>query len=122
MRIIFKSAFKQLPLQKIIDDFNERIIPHLTTVENQKQEIEALQKELNRSHQEKDIMQADIVRLQNALSESEANAQAIRLTELAWQRRAEELDQENKGFKNMLERHAKTVSLPLSLFVSNLFM
>ena len=68
-------------------------------------------------------MQTDVARLRNALSESEANAQeAIRLAELAWQRRAEELDQENKRLRDMLERHARTVSLSLSLFVSNPFM
>ena len=86
-------------------------------------EIEALREELRRSHRERDLMQTDVARLRNALSEFEANAQeAIRLAELAWQRRAEELDQENKRFRDMLERHARTVSLSLSLFVSNPFM
>jgi Mg2+ and Co2+ transporter CorA len=144
--IIFKYASKQLPLLKAIEDFNDRIIPNFTTVEKQKQEIEALQKELHRSRRERDLMQTklrraeslqtEVVSLRNALSESEANTQeAIRLAEVAkddlgkvhetsgqWQRRAAELDQENKRFKDMLERHASIVSHPLNLFVSTSFM
>ena len=74
-------------------------------------------------------MQTEVISLREALSESEANTQeAIRLAEVAkddlgkthetsgqWQRRAAELDQENKRFKDMLERHASVVSLPLKL-------
>jgi len=56
-------AFKQTPLQSAIKDFNERIIPHFTTVENQKQEIEALRKELHRSHRERDLMQTNVDRI-----------------------------------------------------------
>lgn len=83
-------------------------------------------------------LQTEVVSLRNALSESEANTQeAIRLAEVAkndlgkvhetsgqWQRRAAELDQENKRFKDMLERHASIVSLrfSLSLFVSTSLM
>jgi len=69
-------------------------------------------------------LQTEVVSLRNALSESEANTQeAIRLAEVAkddlgkihetsgqWQRRAADLDQENKRFKDMLERHASIVS------------
>jgi len=134
--IIFKFASTQLPLLKAIEDFNDRIVPNFTTVEKQKQEIEALRKELHRSHQERESMQTklrkteslqtEVISLRNALSESEANTQeAIRLAEVAkddlgkvhetsgqWQRRAAELDQENKRFKDMLERHASIVSLP----------
>ncbi|KIM39679.1 hypothetical protein M413DRAFT_447137 [Hebeloma cylindrosporum] len=118
-----------LPLLKAIEDFNDRIIPNFSTVEKQKQEIERLRSELHRSHRERDLMQTklrkaeslqtEVVSLRNALSESEANTQeAIRLAEAAKddlgklhetsgqsQRRAVELDQENKRFKDMLERH-----------------
>jgi len=61
-------------------------------------------------------MQTEVVSLRNALSESEAKA--IRLAKVAkddlgkvhetlgqWQRRAAELDQQNKRFKDMLDRH-----------------
>ena len=80
-------------------------------------------------------LQTEVVSLRNALSESEASTQeAIRLAEVAkddlrkvdetlgqWQRRAAELDQQNKRFKDMLERHDNIVS-PTELFISILFM
>ena len=132
-----KSLSKQLPLLKAIEDFNDRIIPHFTTVEKQKRDIDTLRKELHRSNRERDgmqtklrraeLLQTEVVSLREALAESEANTQeAIRLAEVAkddlgkthetsgqWQRRAVELDQENKRFKDMLERHASVVGLPL---------
>ena len=72
----------------------------------------------------------EVVHLRSALSDSEANTQkAIRLAEVAkgdlgkvhstsgqWQRRAAELDQENKRYRDMLERHASVVSLLFCLF------
>ena len=105
------------------------------TVENQKQEIEALREELHRSHQERDSIQTEVDSLRTALSESEANTQeAIRLAEVAendlgkvhetsgqWQRRATELDEQNKHVKDMLELHASIVS-PTELFISTEFM
>jgi len=80
-------------------------------------------------------LQIEVVHLRNALSESEANTQeAIRLAEVAkddlgkvhvasgqWQRRAAELDQENKRYKDMLERHASVVSPPSGLYISTSF-
>jgi chromosome segregation ATPase len=80
-------------------------------------------------------LQTEVVSLRNALSESEANTQeAIRLAEVAkddlgkvhetlgqWQRRAAELDQQNKRFKDMLEHHDNIVS-PLSYLFRLRFM
>ena len=80
-------------------------------------------------------LQTEVVSLLNTLSESEASTQeAIRLAEVAkddlrkvdetlgqWQRRAAELDQQNKRFKDMLERHDNIVS-PTELFISTEFM
>ncbi|KAF8972746.1 hypothetical protein BDZ97DRAFT_854887 [Flammula alnicola] len=120
---------------RAIEDFHDRIIPLFTKVETQTQEIDGLRQDLHRSRRDRESLQskvkkveplqAEVSRLKTALSETESNTQeAICLAERAkdelgklhgtsshWQRRAAELDQENKRFKDLLERHTNNSRL-----------
>ncbi|KAF8159345.1 hypothetical protein B0H34DRAFT_796602 [Crassisporium funariophilum] len=119
-------------LIRAIDDFNERIIPLFTRVESQAHQLDQLRQDLRKSRSDRDNMQAklkkseasqaEVVRLEEALSETERNTQeAIRLAEVAkddllrvnessthWNKRAVELFEENKRFKDQLERHIES--------------
>ncbi|KAJ3504361.1 hypothetical protein NLJ89_g7971 [Agrocybe chaxingu] len=122
-------------LLKAVQDFRERVAPVFAQVETQKKEIETLREDLRRVRRDREGVQAklrkteplqvEVLRLRTALSETERNTQeAIRLAEQAkdelgtvhassnqWKKRVAELDQENKRYKDMLERHANNARL-----------
>ncbi|PPR07004.1 hypothetical protein CVT24_011090 [Panaeolus cyanescens] len=108
--------------------FSERIVPMFKTVESQSKEISKLQEDLRRAKRSRDSMANKIKdgenlqqannQLKQALEEAERNThQAIQLAELAkdettkhhdkmqeWKKRAAELDQENRRYKDLLDR------------------
>jgi len=121
-------------LLKAIEDFQTRIVPLFSRTEQQKQEADGLRKELHKSRREFDQLnakmkkaenlEADVKKLENSLKESERNMEeAIRLAEIAkenldksnetltqWQKRAADLEEENKRIKDTLYRQNNDVS------------
>jgi len=127
--------YTQSILFRAIEDFKERIAPVFSKVETQKQEIESLRDDLRRTRRERDhsqnklrkleILRTEITTLKAALSESERNTDAaLRLAEVAkdelaaqhaatnqWKKKVAELEQDNKRYKDLLDRHVNSVSL-----------
>jgi len=126
-------------LLKAVEDFKERINPIFAKVESQKEEMSVMRDDLRRLRRERDglnsklekakPLQNEVVRLRTALSETERNTdEALRLAEVAkdelaahhtsttqWKKRVAELDQENKRYKDQLERLKNNVSIPACL-------
>jgi chromosome segregation ATPase len=120
-------------LLQAVEDFKERIIPVFTKANTQEKEIDKLRDELRKLRRDKErlegklkktvSLQAEVVRLKTALSETERNTdEALRLAESAkdelatnhatanqWKKKATELEQENKRYKDMLDRHTNNV-------------
>jgi len=110
-----------------------------TKVDTQKEEIDKLRDALRRLRRDKEHLQsklkrteplqAEVVRLKTALLETEQNTdEALRLAESAkdelathhvtvnqLKKRTTELEQENKRYKDMLDRHSNNVS-PLKVY------
>ncbi|KAF9560132.1 hypothetical protein CPC08DRAFT_665798 [Agrocybe pediades] len=115
-------------LLKAIEDFQTRIVPLFTRTDEQKQEVETLKKDMHKNRREVDQLnaklkkaenlQAEVKKFQSSLKESERNMEeAIRLAEVAkenldksnealskWQKRAADLEEENKRMRDTLYR------------------
>jgi cell shape-determining protein MreC len=120
-------------LVQAVEDFNDRIIPLFTKVDTQQEEINKTRDELRKLRRDKEHLQGklkkveplqgEIARLKTALSETERNTdEALRIAESAkdelathhattnqWKKRATELEQENKRYKDMLDRQTNNV-------------
>lgn len=107
-----------------------------TKVDAQKEEIDKLRDELRKLRRDKEHLQGklkrmeplrgEVVRLKTALLETEQNTdEALRLAESAkdelathhvtanqWKKRTTGLEEENKRYKDMLDRHSNNVSPP----------
>lgn len=117
-------------LCRAIEEFKGRIAPVFSKVETQKQEIDSLRDDLRRTRRERDrlrkleLLQTEITTLKATLSETERNTdEALRLAEAAkdklaaqheatnqWKKKAAELEQDRKRYKDLLDRHVNSVS------------
>lgn len=128
------TIIRKSPLAQAIEDFKERIIPMFTKVDTQTEEIDQLRVELRKLRRDKEHFrdklkkmesyQSEVTRLKTALSETERNTdEALRLAESAkdevaahhatanqWKKRVTELEQDNKRYRDMLDRHSNNVS------------
>ncbi|KAF9528950.1 hypothetical protein CPB83DRAFT_291153 [Crepidotus variabilis] len=116
-------------LLKAVEDFKERIIPTFDKVEGQKQQIKGLlsgmrdlrkENEAYRGKQSKnDILKAEVTRLKSGVAEKEENRRVVvnlleamtdemqtcKASTEHWKKKASDLEQDNRRYKDQLERH-----------------